>query len=161
MSRSREVGVRIAFFVCGLVSIQIARTFRSLDMFFPANRHAWTAFSCTLMIAGIINTFAAIVPSTLMRPIFGSIERQWIKLPFTMLAGFFVVSYAVVAALSVLHPGTEVSPLTVYALCPSCVSTITVDPSVEASLLLLAPTSAAAYGSIGAVIGLVVGVFRR
>jgi hypothetical protein len=96
-----------------------------------------------------------------MRPIFGSTDRQWIKLPFRMLAGFFVTSYAVVAVLSVLQPGTRVSPLAVYALCPSCVLTITVDPSLTSSLLLLAPTSAAAYGSIGAVIGLVIGVIRR
>ena len=71
------------------------------------------------------------------------------------------MSYAVVAVLSVLPPGTVPSPLTVYILCPSCVSTITVDPSLTASLLVLAPTSAAAYGSIGAVIGLVVDVLRK
>jgi hypothetical protein len=161
MSRSREVGVRIAFFVCGLVSILIARAFRGLEMFFTANRPAWAAISYTLMIAGVINAVFAIAPQSCMRPIFRSIEGQWIKLPFRMLAGFFVTSYAVVALLSVLHPATQISPLTVYTLCPSCVATITVDPSLTTSLSLLAPTSAAAYGSLGAVIGLVINVFRR
>jgi H+/Cl- antiporter ClcA len=161
VSRLREVGIRIAFFVCGLVSILIARAFRGLGMFFPANRHAWTAMSCTLMIVGVINAVVAIVPQAWMRSIFGSTDRHWIKLPFRMLVGFFVTSYAVVAVLSVLQPGTQVSPLTVYALCPSCVATITVDPSLTSSLLLLAPTSAAIYGSIGAVIGLAIGLIRR
>jgi hypothetical protein len=130
-------------------------------MFFPANRHAWTAISSTLIITGVINAVVAMAPQPWMRPIFGSTEKQWIKIPFRMLVGFFVTSYAVVAVLSVVQPLTGLSPLTVYSLCPSCVSTITVDPSLTSSLLLLAPTSAAVYGSIGAVIGLVIGVFRR
>jgi hypothetical protein len=130
-------------------------------MFFPANHHAWTAISCTLAVVGVINVVVAIARKPWVRPIFGRTERQWLKLPFRILAGFFITSFAVVAVLSVLHPGTQVSPLTAYILCPSCVSTITVDPPLTASLLLLAPTSAAAYGSIGTVIGLVIGVLRR
>ena len=147
--------------MCGLVSILIARTFRGLEMFFPANGPAWTAIFCTLMIAGVINAVVAIAPQPWMRPIFRNVEGQWIKLPFRMLAGFFVTSYVAVGVLSVLHPTTRMSPLTVYTLCPSCVATITVDPSLTTSLSLLAPTSAAVYGSLGAVIGLVVNVFRR
>ena len=154
VSRVREFCVRTAFFVCGLFSILIARMYRVLDMFFPASRHAWTAIACVLMIVGVINAVAAIAPQPWMRPIFGSIEKQWLKLPFKMLAGFLVTSNVVVVVLSLLPPGTVVPPVTVYILCPSCVSTITVDPSLTATLLLLAPMSAAAYGSIGAVIGI-------
>lgn len=161
VSRSRETSVRIALSLCGLVSILFGRIYRGLTIFFPEDRYAWTVISWTLVIVGIINVFVAIAPQSWMRPLFGKTEQQWLKLPFKTLAGFSATSYAAVAVLSVLRPSMQVSPLTAYILCPSCVSTITVDPSLAAVFLFLAPTSAAAYGSIGAVIGLLVGALRR
>ena len=67
---------------------------------------------------------------------------------------FAANSYGVVALLALLHPSTRLPPVAVYSVCPSCVLTITVDPSLASSLLVLAPLSAAVYGSVGGVIGL-------
>ena len=161
MSRSREGRYRVAIFACGVLSILIARAYRNLDLFFPANRHSWTAVFWTLLITGIVNLALAMAPASWMHRILGNSEAHGLRLPFRMLAGFFVASYAVVSALSLLRPGTVISPLAVYTICPSCVLTITVDPSTVVSLLVLAPISAAIHGSVGALIGLVVGVFHR
>ena len=56
---------------------------------------------------------------------------------------FAANSYGVVALLALLHPSTRLPPVAVYSVCPSCMLTITVDPSLASSLLVLAPLSAA------------------
>jgi len=43
--------------------------------------------------------------------------------------------------------------LLVYSLCPSCVLTETIDPSLPTALLVLAPLNAFVFGAAGGVIG--------
>jgi hypothetical protein len=144
-----------------MVSILIARLYLGFDEVFPASWHAWTVIACTLILSGVITVVVAMAPQSWLSLIFGKIERHWLQLPFRTLAIFFAISYSIVAVLSILSPRAEVSPIVAYIVCPSCISTATVDPNLTTSLFFLAPTSAAAYGSIGALIGLAICAFRR
>jgi len=164
MSRSKAFAGRLVLCVCGALSLLVARSYGTLRLFYPSDRWVWTVFSLTLAGAGIISIVVGLLPDSWARagsgerPGEGSSLLQW---PVTLLAVFSVVSYVVVALLAVLHPSTRLSPVAVYSLCPSCVLTLTVDPSLASSLLLLAPLSAAVYGSVGAVIGLLVRFARK
>jgi hypothetical protein len=156
MSRSKAFVVRITLCVCGVLSILVGRTYGSLRLFYPSDRWVWTVFSVTLVIAGIITLVAGLLPDSWTRAGLGQRLSQgsMLRLAVRLLAVFAAISYGVVALLALLHPSTRLPPVAVYSLCPSCVLTATVDPSLASLLLVLAPLSAAAYGSVGAVIGL-------
>jgi hypothetical protein len=77
------------------------------------------------------------------------------------MGAFAVVSYLLVAGLSVAPHGWHPSPQFVFFICPACGLTITVDPSLGTVLAGLAPLSAAVYGSLGAILGYVSVVTRK
>jgi hypothetical protein len=49
----------------------------------------------------------------------------------------------------------------VYSLCPACVLTITVDPSLPTILFVLAPLNALVFGAVGGVIGTAYSIASR
>ena len=70
-----------------------------------------------------------------------------------MLGGFAGFSYLLTVALHFVPPSWHPAAQLVYLLCPACVLTITVDPSLATVLLVLAPLNAAVYASLGTVFG--------
>ena len=156
MSRSKAFVGRAALCVCGVFSVLVGRTYGTLRLFDPSDRWVWTVFSVTLVSVGIISIVAGLLPDSWARAGLGQRLGQGslLRLPVRLLAVFAAISYGVVALLTFLHPSERLPPVAVYSICPSCVLTITVDPSLASSLLVLAPLSAAAYGSVGGVIGL-------
>lgn len=157
MSRWKGFVGRVALCGCGVFSILVGRTHASLRLFYPSDRRAWTIFYVTLILLGIISFGAGLLPDSWARKMLGRGASQGspLRLSVKLLAVFAAISYGIVALLAVLHPSTRVSPVATYSLCPSCVLTLTVDPSLTSALLVLAPLSAAAYGALGAAIGLV------
>ncbi|HEX4007665.1 MAG TPA: hypothetical protein VHX60_15935 [Acidobacteriaceae bacterium] len=160
MSRWKAFVGRVALCGCGLFSILVGRTYESLHLFYPSDQRVWTIFYIVLIVLGVISLGAGLLPDSWMRKMlgWGSGEGSPLRLSVKLLVVFAAISYGTVALLAVVHPSTRISPLTTYSLCPSCVLTLTVDPSLTSSLLVLAPLSAAAYGALGAAIGLVFGI---
>jgi hypothetical protein len=158
MSRSRAFVGRLALCVCGVFSILVARAYGTLRLFYPSDRWVWPVFTVTLIGVGIIAIVMSLLPDSWARAGLGQRlgQRSLLRLPVRLLAVFAAISYGAVALLALLHPSTRLPPVAVYSLCPSCVLTMTVDPSLASSLLVLAPLSAAAYGSVGASIGLLI-----
>lgn len=160
---SRWIGIpsRVAFFVCGLISVALSRMYIALRGLDPASHGIWSLFSAVLMVLGVSSVLIALLPGSWVQKVRKIEVGKPSSLPIKMLAGFAVVSYLVVVGLSFAPHSWSASSQFVFFVCPACALTITVDPSLGAVLLGLAPLSAAVYGSLGAVLGYISVVLRK
>jgi len=126
-----------------------------MQVLIPDNHVAWTVFSAVLAVVGGLAAIIALLPSSWLDRAckIGPDTQDRSFVPIKFLGGFAGLSYLLIVGLDFApltwHPAAQV----VYLLCPACVLTVTVDPSFRAVLFGLAPLTAAAYGSLGAVLG--------
>lgn len=146
---------RLTIIFCGVVTLLLSRPYRMLQGFdaYTRTQMPWTAFSVALILIGALAILLALIP----RPwIVRSHEKEsqvgW-SAPTKLLAVFALCAYMVVVGVWFVRPAGTFPPVVAFSICPACVLTITVDPSFRAVVLLLAPLSAAVYGSLGAVLG--------
>jgi len=160
---SRGIAVRLIFLFCGAVSVYISAACRSVRMFFPDSRGSWLTLSIVLLLVGGVSLVAAIIPRKWVMKMNGADSGNEFpgKLPTRMLLGFATFSYLLVGGLALVGSSLPTSPGLVYAVCPACALTITVDPSLASVLLILAPINAAVYGAMGATVGLMLVATRR
>ena len=136
---------------------------RTVRIFFPDSRGSWLTLSIVLLLVGGVSLVAAIIPRKwIVKMHGGDLGSEFPgKLPTRMLVGFAAFSYLLVVGLTLVGSSLRIPPGMLYAVCPACALTITVDPSLTSVLLVLAPMNAAVYGSIGATIGFVLAATRR
>lgn len=160
---SRLIGIpsRLAFALCGVISVLLSRMYVALRGFDPASRGSWSLFSVALMGVGEFALFIALLPGSWVQKAFKIEPGKSTSVPIKTLAGFAVVSYLVIVGLFFAPHSWHPSSQFIFSLCPACALTITVDPSLETVLLRLAPLSAAVYGSLGGVVGYVAVVLRK
>lgn len=79
------------------------------------------------------------------------------KLTLKVALGFAVIGYLVAIGLYLAPGRWHLSSALVFGLCPPAFLTITVDPSFASVAILLAPLNALLYGTIGVIMGLIVG----
>jgi hypothetical protein len=133
-----------------------------LREFFPAQHREWLGLSVFLLAVGLIGLAAALFPVAWIKRICGaSSEQRLPSLPIKLLMIFAAFSYLLVVAITFAGPAPSIPPLLVYTVCPACVATVTVDPSLLTVLLFLAPVNAAVYGSIGGAVGYILMAFRK
>ena len=152
---------RYAFLVCGLLSLALSRMYLALRSLDPASHASWSLFSTALMTVGGFAVFIKLLPGSWVEKACKIEPGNPSLLPIEMLAGFAVVSYLVIVGLFFASLTWRPSPEVVFAVCPACALTITVDHSLGTVLLGLAPLSAAVYGSLGAVLGYLSVVLRE
>ena len=160
---SRVITARLLLLLCGAAAVRISAVCRSLRRFFPDNHESWLALTIILLLAGGVSLLAAVTPRRWVVKMRGAdFGRDFPdKLAIRLLLVFATFSYLLVAALTVAGPSLEIPPGILYAVCPACALTITVDPSLISVLLVLAPVNAAVYGAIGATIGIVLAATMR
>src|ERR1700733_9636945 len=151
---------RLAFAVCGLISVALSRIYIALRGFDPASHGSWSLFSVLLTAVGGFAVFIALLPSSWVKKAFKIEPGKSTSVPIKLLAGFAVVSYLVIVGLFFAPHSWHPIPQFILSLCPACALTITVDPSLGTVLLGLAPLSAAVYASLGGVLGYVSVVLR-
>lgn len=146
---------RLAIFVCGIISLAVGRVYWELHDLDHTFSTSWSLFSVALIVVGGFAVVIALLPSSWAEKVckIKQSEQRRSSFPLKMLGGFALSSYLLTLALNFAAHGEHPSPQLVYAICPACVLTITVDPSLGTFLLLLAPLNAAVYGSLGAVLG--------
>jgi hypothetical protein len=83
-------------------------------------------------------------------------KRPGLKLSLGLGALSYLITVGLYFVASIWHPSAK----TVFATCPACALTFTVDPSFASVALSLAPIDAMVYGVIGLVIGVAVETFR-
>jgi hypothetical protein len=163
---SRGIAARLIFLLCGAVSVSISAACRSMRSFFPDSPGPWLILSIVLLLVGVVSLVAAIVPRKWVVKMHGAdLGNEFPgQLPTRMLLGFATLSYLLVVALALVGSSLRISPGLLYAVCPACALTITVDPSLTSVVLILAPINAAVYGAFGAtvvLVGLMMAATRR
>jgi hypothetical protein len=146
---------RLALFVCGMISILLSKAFRATQYVMPDANVKWSLFSITLGLVGCLTVVIALLPGSWIEKACksGPDREDQSSLPiklFGALAGF---AYLVSVGLDFAPLSWHLTARMLYFVCPACVLTITVDPSLAAIMLVLAPVNAAVYGSLGALTG--------
>ncbi len=129
----------------------------------PVAHGRWDVFPVALMVVGGFAVAIALLPSSWVERVCntGRDNQCLSSIPIKMLGGFAVFFYLLAVGLYLAPNSWHPSPWLVFSACPACVLTITVDPSLGTVLFLLAPLSAAVYGSLGAAFGFLLVVLRR
>lgn len=151
---------RVAFFICGVMTVLIGRVYGELRRL-PTPEIAWSPFSYVLLIFGMVAVCISLMPTAWLqgktaKP--GKLKGQSTALKF--LLSFAALGLLFVALFSFVPPSLA-RPLLVYSLCPACVLTVMVNPSLSTALVLLAPLNAFVFGAIGGVVGTVFCIIRR
>jgi Na+/melibiose symporter-like transporter len=153
---------RAALLICGLMTVLIGRVYGGLRQFAPAQEIAWLSFSYALLFVGVIAVGISLLPTAWAQAITEKPSELRRFTPFRFLLSFAALGLLLVAVFSFVPPSLTPPPMVLtYSLCPACVVTVTVDPSLTTALFLLAPLNALVFGAVGGVIGTAFSILSR
>lgn len=161
--RATRVTARIAFLLCGLVSLLTAAPYvmlRGVDL--PVQSE-WVPFAVALALVGIFSVALAVLPRSWIGKICGR-DREDARMFSTSLKllGLFASVFYLLALVAHLSPNRwELNPQVMLLLCPLYFVKMTFDPSPVATFFVLAPMNAAVYGAIGVSLGCAWWRFRK
>jgi hypothetical protein len=153
---------RIAFFVCGIMTAVIGRLYSGLQQLGPTLKIAWPHFPDALIIVGASAVCISLLPTAWVQSIAAKDTKPHRFTPFRFLLSFAALGLFLVVVFSFMPPSLVRLPISlVYSLCPACVLTATVDPSLTTAVFVLAPMNALVFGAIGGVIGTAFSIITR
>lgn len=155
---------RLAFLVCGTISILIGNLYRNLRLApGPVAHSKWDLCSVALMAVGGLAVAIALLPGSWIKSVrkIGPNHQQTLSLPLQMLGGFAAFSYLLTIGAFFAPLRGHPSPGLVFFVCPAWALMLGAGDSVGTVVLLVAPVDATVYGSLGATLGFLLAVFRR
>jgi hypothetical protein len=153
--RAIRVTARVAFLLCGLVSLFTGVPYvmlRGVDL--PVQSE-WVIFAVALAVVGVFSVTLAVLPRSWMAKACrkNRDDEELFSAPLKLLGGFAGISY-LVALVAYLAPHRwNLHPQLMFSLCPMYFIRMTFDPSVAAVFFLLAPMNAGVYGALGLTLG--------
>lgn len=136
------------------MSAVIGHLQRGLQQFAPTLKIAWPHFPDALIVVGATAVCISLLPTAWVLSIGAEDTKRHHVTPFGFLLTFAALGLLLVVVFSFIPPSLVRVPIPlVYSLCPACVLTATVDPSLTTAALFLAPMNALVFGAIGGVIG--------
>jgi hypothetical protein len=92
---------RLAFFVCGMISLMMSTVYRALQGLVPSVQGQWSVFTAALMVAGGFGMIIALLPSSWVEKAcrIGPDDHRLLAVPTKMLAGFAAFSYLLTVGL--------------------------------------------------------------
>jgi hypothetical protein len=153
-TRHSHTIARTAFVLCGIGALLLGRVYWSLRSS-GFSQSSSGVFTAILVGIGAFDIVVALFPLLWMKSDrqINDENLQRLQTPLKMLIAFAVASFIATVTLTFAPLRWHLGPQLVFMMCPAAVLTITVDPSPAAALLILAPISAAAYGSLGGALG--------
>jgi hypothetical protein len=154
---------RIAFVLCGLISLFTGIPYAMLQGIGLPVQSEWIIFVVALALVGLFSVTVAVVPRAWIAKACGKDrdDEQLFSAPLKVLGGFAASSY-LVAMFAYFSPNRwNLNPQLMLALCPLYLVKMTFDPSPVAIFFLLAPMNAAVYGALGLTLGYVWLAFHR
>ena len=153
--RAIRTTARIAFLLCGLISLVTAVPYAMLQGAELPFQSEWIIFVIALALVGIFSVAMGLLPRSWIAKACKK-DRDDTKLfsvPFKLLAGFAAIFY-LVAVVAYLAPHRwNLNPQLMFSLCPLYFVKMTFDPEPVTIFLLLAPMNAAVYGAFGLTVG--------
>ena len=154
---------RIAFVLCGLISLFTAVPFLMLRGDGLPVQSEWVIFVATLGLVGLFSVTLAVLPRSWIAKACKKDrdDEQLFLAPLKWLGGFAAISY-LLALLAYLAPHRwNLDTQLMFSLCPLYFVKMTFDPSLVTTFFLLAPMNAAVYGSLGLTLGFARLAFRK
>ena len=161
--RAIRTTARLAFLVCGLTSLFTAVPYVLLRGAELPVQSEWVIFAVALALVGVFSVTVAVLPrSWIAKPCKRHRDdEQLFSAPLKLLGGFAAIFY-VVALFAYLAPHRwNLDPQLMFSLCPMYFVRTMFDPSLVATLFLLAPMNAAVYGALGTTLGYAWLAFRK
>jgi uncharacterized membrane protein YhaH (DUF805 family) len=146
---------RIAFFLCGLISLLTGVPFLMLGGAELPVQSEWVIFVAALALVGLFSVTLAVLPRSWIAKACKKDrdDGQLFLAPLKWLGGFAAISY-LLALVAYLAPHRwNLDPQLMFSLCPLYFVKMTFDPSLVTTFFLLAPMNAAVYGSLGLTLG--------
>jgi len=146
---------RIAFVLCGLISLFTGVPFLMLRGSELPVQSEWVIFVAILALVGFFSVTLAVLPRSWIATMCWKDrdDEQLFLAPLKWLGGFAAISY-LVALVAYLAPHSwNLNTQLMFSLCPLYFVNMTFHPSLVATFLLLAPMNAGVYGSLGLCLG--------
>ncbi len=154
---------RIAFFLCGLISLFTCVPFLMLRGAGLPVQSEWVIFVAILALVGLFSVTLAVLPRSWIANACKKDrdDQQLFLAPLKWLSGFAAISY-LLALVAYLAPHRwNLDPQLMLSLCPLYLVKMTFDPSPVSAFFLLAPMNAGVYGSLGLTLGYAWLAFRK
>ena len=158
-----SITARIAFFLCGLISLFTGVPYVMLRGIGLPVQSEWVIFVVALALVGVFSVTLAVLPRSWVAKACKTDrdDEQLFSAPLKLLGGFAAISY-VLALVAYLAPHRwNLDLQLMFSVCPMYFVKMTFDPSLVAVVFLLAPMNAAVYGSLGLTLGYVCLAFRK
>ena len=154
---------RIAFLLCGLISLFTAVPYGMLRGIDLPVQSEWVVFVVALALVGVFSVVVGLLPRSWIAKACKRErdDQQLFSAPLKWLGGFAAISY-LLALVAYLAPHRwNLDPQLMLSLCPLYLVKMTFDPSLVTTFFLLAPMNAAVYGSLGLTLGYAWLAFRK
>ena len=149
--RALRATSRIAFLLCGLISLFTGVPYAMLQGVGLPVQSEWVIFVVALAVIGVFSVTLGVLPSSWIAK--GCRKDQDDQRLFSVLLkvlAIFAGVFYLVAVFAYFSPNRwNLNPQLMLALCPMYLVKMTFDPSPVAIFFLLAPMNAAVYGSLG------------
>jgi hypothetical protein len=162
-ARAIRTTSRIAFFLCGLISLFTGVPFLMLRGIELPVQSEWVIFVASLALVGFFSVTLAVLPRSWIAKACKKDrdDEQLFLVPLKWLGAFAGISY-LLALVAYLAPHRwNLDPQLMFSLCPLYFVKLTFDPSLVTTFFLLAPMNTAVYGSLGLTLGYASLVFRK
>ncbi len=162
-ARAIRVTSRIAFFLCGLISLFTCVPFVMLRGAELPVQSEWIIFVAVLALVGFFSVTVAVLPrSWIAKACRKDREDERLFLaPLKWLGGFAALSYPVALVAYLAPHSWDLDPQLMFSLCPMYFVKMQFDPSLLTTFFLLAPMNAGVYGSLGLMLGYAWLSFRK
>ena len=158
-----RVTSRIAFLLCGLISLVTGVPYVALRGVGLPVQSEWVIFAVALALVGVFSVTVAVLPRSWIAKACKKDrdDEQLFSAPLKLLGSFAAISY-LLALVAYLAPNRwNLDAQLMFSLCPMYFIKMTFDPPLVAVLFLLAPMNAAVYGALGTTLGYAWLAFRK
>jgi len=154
---------RIAFLVCGLVSLFTSVPYTMMRGVGLPVQSEWVIFAVALVLVGVFSVVVGLLPRSWIAKICrrDRDDQRLFSAPLMVLASFAAVFYFFGVFAYSAPNRWNLDPQLMLPLCPMYFVKMTFDPPLMATFFLLAPMNAAVYGSLGLVVGYAWLAFRE
>jgi hypothetical protein len=161
--RAIRITSRIAFLLCGLVSLLTAVPYameRGEDL--PVQSE-WIVFTIALALVGIFNVALTFLPRSWIARVCKKDrdDQKLFSAPLKLLGVFTAIFYVLALVAYFASHSWNLNLQLMLMLCPMYLVKMTIDPPPVFIFFLLAPMNAAVFGALGATLGYARLAFRR
>ena len=160
--RAVRITARIAFLLCGLLSLLTAVPYAMYQGQDLPVQSEWVPFAVVLGLLGIFSVTLAVLPRSWIAKACKTDrdDERLFSVPLRLLGGFAAIFYVLALAAYFAPHRWNLNPQLMLSLCPMYFVKMLIDPSPVVVFFLIAPMNAGAYGALGTTLGYALLAFR-